>query len=249
MDDLKVWFGGVHALDGVTLRIDEGRLYGLIGPNGSGKTTLVNALSGLVPLTGGIIRYLGNDVTGWSAHERARAGMARTFQTIRLIPSLTVRENVMLGADEAALSRTRGWSPSRRNQRVREVRIAADRAIALLDIGSASGKLPGGLSYGLQRRVEIARAVAGKPKILFLDEPVAGMNRSERLEIADILRRLQGEGLTQVLIEHDLRMILGLCDYAFVMNFGKCLAEGRPRETADLAVVREAYLGRSHVRA
>jgi branched-chain amino acid transport system ATP-binding protein len=245
-DDVRVHFGGVKAVDGVTLELEPGRLYGLVGPNGSGKTTLVNAMTRLTPLTSGTVTFDEHDIASEPAHAVSRRGMARTFQSIRLLPSLTVRENVMLGADRSRRAiggRLRAAANQRRSG------VAADEAIERLGLGDFSRALPGNLSYGYQRRVEIARALAGDPKILMLDEPVAGMNRQEREEIGGIIGQLRDDGLTQLLIEHDLRMILSLCDHLFVMNFGRCIASGPPRETAALPDVQEAYLGRRHVNA
>jgi len=246
IDDVHVHFGGVRAVDGVSFEVRAGQLCGLVGPNGSGKTTLLNAISGIGPLTSGRIRIADLDATRRPAHQLFRDGLARTFQAIRLLPSLTVRENVLLGADRAG-GAGRVWSPQERAARRRRAGEAADRAIDRLGLAALAGNLPSGLSYGTQRRVEIARALASEPTVLLLDEPVAGMNRSERDEIAEILVSLRAqEGLTQVLIEHDLRMILALCDHLVVLNFGKRIAEGEPTSTASDPAVQEAYLGRGH---
>lgn len=243
LDDAKVWFGGVKAVDGVTLSIEEGHLHGVVGPNGSGKTTLVNAMTRLTALTDGRITFVGEDVTHARPHQVYRAGMARTFQGIRLLGGLTVRENVALGADEKQRSGSRlprlrpGRSPAL---------DAADDAIKRLDLAKVADAYPSALPYGTQRRVEIARALAGRPTLLMLDEPVAGMSGAERAEISDVLRRLREEGLTMLLIEHDLAMVLSLSDHLFVMNFGKLIAEGDPHKTAALPEVQEAYLGKSN---
>jgi branched-chain amino acid transport system ATP-binding protein len=246
LDDAKVWFGGVKAVDGVTLEIGEGRLHGLVGPNGSGKTTLINAMTRLTRLTSGSIEFGGEDATHWPPHRAYRAGLARTFQGIRLLSGLTVRENIALGADEKlrasrpSLGRRPGRSPSL---------AAADEALRRLDLAHVANVAPDQLPYGTQRRVEIARALAGRPRLLLLDEPVAGMSGAERAEIADVLRLLRGEGLTLLLIEHDLAMVLALSDHLFVMNFGKLIAEGDPHRTAALPQVQEAYLGHKHAAA
>jgi ABC-type branched-subunit amino acid transport system ATPase component len=173
--------------------------------------------------------------------------MSRTFQGIRLLPTLTVRENVMLGADSLVPVSGPPWR--RHAGRARAVAAASDEAIERLSLGSFVNTYPTSLSYGTQRRVEIARSLAGNPSLLLLDEPVAGMNRGEREEIAAIVRTLREQGLTQLLIEHDLRMIQDLSDHMFVMNFGRLVAEGEPRATAGLPVVQEAYLGRKRVLA
>lgn len=250
LDDVKVWFGGVRAVDGVSMRLEAGRLYGIIGPNGSGKTTLINAISRLTRLTSGTIRFDGEDVTSAPAHVVSRMGMARTFQAIRLLPMLDVRENVLLGTDELLRAdRTGGSWRSRARARTRRAEQAADEAIERLGLQAVAREEPGSLPYGTQRRVEIARAVASGCRLLLLDEPIAGMSREERDEIAAVLRSLRGEGLTQVLIEHDLRMVLKTCEHLYVLNLGTNLAEGAPAETVAQPAVQEAYLGRTHVGA
>jgi len=235
LEDVKVWFGGVRAVDGVSMRLEEGHLYGIIGPNGSGKTTLINAISRLTHVTEGRIAFRGEDVTRAAPHVVARMGMARTFQSIRLLDRLTVRDNVLLGTDRLAPD----GDPA----------AATDAAIERLGLEAVAKQYPSSLAYGTQRRVEIARAVASGAKLLLLDEPIAGMSRSERDEIAEVLRTLRADGLTQVLIEHDLRMVLKTCDFVYVLNLGRNLAEGLPAETVSLPAVQEAYLGRTHAGA
>jgi len=247
LEDVKIHFGGVKAVDGVSLALRPGLLYGLVGPNGSGKTTLVNGISRTARLSSGTVRFAGEDVTTARPHQLSRAGISRTFQAIRLLPSLTVRENVMLGADNLVARKASSWRHALRRERV--AAAAADGALERLGLGELGDRIPGSLSYGTQRRVEIARSLAGEPRLLLLDEPVAGMSRSEREEIGEIVRKLREEGLTQLLIEHDLRMIQELSDHMFVMNFGRLVAAGPPRATAELPVVQEAYLGRRRVNA
>jgi len=244
LENVKVWFGGVRAVDGVDMRLEEGKLYGIIGPNGSGKTTLINAISRLTHVTAGRISYRGSDVTNAPPHLVARAGMARTFQSIRLLDHLTVRENVLLGTDR--LGDHGGGS---RRAALAAAADAADAAIERLGLQSLAGQYPDSLAYGTQRRVEIARAIASGAKLLLLDEPIAGMSRTERDEVADVLRALRADGLTQVLIEHDLRMVLRTCDFVYVLNLGRNLAQGLPAETVSLPEVQEAYLGRTHAGA
>lgn len=237
LENVKVHFGGVKAVDDISLELQEGLLYGLVGPNGSGKTTTVNAICGQYALTGGTVALGGERISGKHASGIFRRGLSRTFQGIRLLPDATVRENVMSGVDQRAsiLGRRRSVAQS------------ADRAIAELGIGGVSSERTGSLPYGTQRRVEIARAIAASPKILLLDEPVAGMNNSERREIAEVLKQLRARGLSMVLIEHDMRFVLELADELIVMNFGKILAQGDPRATAGLPEVQDAYLGRRRV--
>lgn len=242
LKDVKVWFGGVKAVDGVSLSLDSGHLHALVGPNGSGKTTLVNAMSSLVKPTAGSIFLDGQDITEAGPHEVYRRGLARTFQGIRLIEELTVRENVLLGLDSRALTR----SERPRGKRQRQL---ADEALERLGVQDFAETSPAALPYGMQRRVEIARAVASDPVVLLLDEPVAGMSAGERQDIAGVLATLRDDGLTMLLIEHDLQFVLSLSDHMFVLNFGQLLADGEPAATAELPAVQEAFLGRKHVTA
>jgi ABC-type branched-subunit amino acid transport system ATPase component len=239
--DIKVRFGGVKAVEGVSLALEPGHLHALVGPNGSGKTTVVNTMSRLVTPTAGQVFLDGQDVTAAGPHEVYRRGLARTFQGIRLVEGLTVRENVLLGVQELPAARSRAGR--------RRAAEAADEALERMDVHHVAQVAPAALPYGVQRRVEIARAVAGAPKILLLDEPVAGMSAGERQEISAVLGRLRDDGMTMLLIEHDLRFVLGLSDHLFVLNFGQLLAAGDPAATAALPAVQEAFLGRKHVPA
>jgi branched-chain amino acid transport system ATP-binding protein len=237
LDGVTVTYGGLHAVHEVSLGLEEGALHALVGPNGSGKTTLINSISRLTHLSAGRITFDGTDVSGFRPHQVYRRGLARTFQGIRLVEDLTVRENVALGVE--------GRTPQARwfRRASGDALAAADAALERLDIAGVAGERPGDLPYGVQRRVEIARALAGEPKVLLLDEPVAGMGAGERAEIGDVLRRLRSDGVTLLLVEHDLAFVLGLADHLFVLNFGTLLASGNPRETAALPDVRTAFLG------
>jgi branched-chain amino acid transport system ATP-binding protein len=241
--DVKVHFGGVKAVDGVTISLQPGKLHGVVGPNGSGKTTLINGISRFVPLTAGTIEFDGRQISEMQPHEVGRAGIARTFQSIRLLPTLTVRENILIAVD--GRESVRGLAA--RCAARKAAGQAADAALERLELGALRDEYPAMLPYGTQRRVEIARAVAAEPKVLLLDEPIAGMNREERSEIAELMRGLRDGGLTMLLVEHDLRVVLSVSDHLFVMNFGRCVAEGPPRETAMHPEVQEAYLGKRRV--
>jgi ABC-type branched-subunit amino acid transport system ATPase component len=246
---MSVHFGAVRAVDDVSLELRAGLVYGMVGPNGSGKSTLLGAVSRLTPSTAGTMRFRDADCTRWSPQRLARNGLARTFQTVRLLPTLSVLDNVRLGADVRVVG-TGIWKPwampvwsARREKTIREI---AERAMERLGITQLRDRLPHQLSYGNQRRVEIARAIAADPAVLLLDEPTAGMTGDERDGIAEVVRNLRAEGLTQVVVDHDVDMIVGLADHLFVLSEGRLIAQGDPAAVVGDPRVQEAYLGRRH---
>jgi branched-chain amino acid transport system ATP-binding protein len=234
--DAAVHFGGVRAVDGVSMSLNPDKIYGIIGPNGSGKSTLLAAVTRLVPLTRGELTFEGRSLAALPASRVAIAGISRTFQTVRLLSGLTVRENVELGVDLARSGRSR-ISRREATARVRE-------AISRVGLEAMATLRPGELSYGTQRRVEIARSIAMHPRLLLLDEPTAGMNHNERAEISELLLSLKGEGMTQLLIEHDVQMMVDTCDYVYAMTSGRVIAEGTPDAVVRDPEVQRAYLGK-----
>lgn len=241
--NLRVSFGGLHANEDVDIRIMPGTFVGLIGPNGAGKTTFIDAITGYVPLSAGRADFDGTDLAGLAPHQRARRGLSRTFQSIELFEDLSVADNILAAAEQP-----KWWSfladfvAPKRSSGLRE---RVDEALGLVGLDAVTDMFPSDLSHGQRKLVGVARALAARPKLILLDEPAAGLDTAESQILGNRLRGLLEHDMTVFLIDHDMGLVLSVCDYLYVLNFGRIIAEGTPAEIRTNPVVIEAYLGES----
>lgn len=244
--ELCKFFGGLKAVNHVSMEVEEGQIFGIIGPNGAGKTTFFNLCAGTFPATSGQIWLGGKNITGYRPHMAAREGIARTFQNIQLFQNTSVLENVAVGfhihTSTNMLDAVLGNAKQRRTER--EIYEKGEALLDRLDLGQYKDTMAKNLPYGIQRKVEIARALAISPRILLLDEPAAGMNPMETQELLVFVKKLNADGLTVVVIEHDLKFIMNVCDRIMVLNYGEKLCEGTAEEIQNNRQVQEAYFGK-----
>ena len=245
VQNLGIHFGGLKAVDDLSFTLERGQIKGVIGPNGAGKTTLFNAVAGLVSATTGDIRFEGRSIAKLKPYQRAARGLTRTFQNLQIFRELSLLENVMIGRHTrshsgflASMLRWRGTAAEERDMAAR-----AYEKLALLGLGERALESSAALSFGEAKLLEIARALVAEPKVLLLDEPTAGVPHAEQGRFMDIVRRVNAEGITVLLVEHNMRLVMSLCHELLVLNYGRRLAEGTPTEVSRDREVIAAYLG------
>lgn len=240
-------FGGLYALSDISLEVKSGEIFGIIGPNGAGKTTLFNVISGFDHATSGTIIYNGEDVTGKNVYEHCIRGLSRTFQNIRIFKELSVLDNLIVGMHNQIHTGLFNILLNDKKEKEEEKKAVetAHEILKYLKIDDVCGEIASNLPYGSQRKVEIGRALASEPNLILLDEPSAGMNQNETMELMELIKGIQRKNITIIVIEHNMQFMMNLCDRIAVLNFGKLLTVGKPQEVQTNKEVIDAYLGTS----